>query len=218
MRRLLIFIIPICLMGCWENLPLIGNSSLPKWEDVETDIQWLYEDDDLDNWVIIGNPEGFTEMGDVLRSEGGKGGDWIRTKEQYGDFVLRLEYRVSPGGNSGVFFRCPEEGNPWETGYEAQISNEQPPRDALHCTGSLYGYVPANPRPDESPEVWHSYEILCKKSRIMVFVDGINTVDIDTAEVEALRGKPASGYIGLQDSHAGEGSWVEYRNVRIREL
>jgi len=171
-----------------------------------------------EHWDIMGNPEGWQLSDGVLRSEGGKGGNWIKSKREYDDFVLKLDYRISPGGNSGAFIRCAEEGNPWTTGYECQISNEQPPRDALHCTGSLYGYIPAEPRPDEAPSVWHRYEIICKGSRILVFVDGVNTVDIDQREHDEIENKPLSGYIGLQDCHSPEGHWVEFRNVRIREL
>lgn len=178
----------------------------------------LFDGDSLDGWVVMGDPAGFTVVDGVIRSEGGKGGDWMRTRREYDDFVLRLEYRVAPGGNSGVFIRCTEDGNPWVTGHECQISNEQPPRDELHCTGTLYGTVPVIQRPDETPEVWHEYEILCKGTRIMVFVDGMKTIDVDQSEVEAIRNKPMSGYIGLQDSHTAEGMWVEFRNIEIREL
>lgn len=171
-----------------------------------------------EHWVIMGNADGWSYSNGIIRSEGGRGGDWLRSRRTYSDFVLRLEYRVAPGGNSGVFIRCREDGNPWETGYECQISNEQPPRDELHCTGSLYGYVPVIQRPDESPNVWHRYEILCKGTRIMVFVNGIKTVDVDQNEMESTRNKPLSGYIGLQDSHTEAGKWVEFRNVMIREL
>jgi len=178
----------------------------------------LLQDGNLEQWDIMGNPEGWQIVEGVLRSEGGKGGNWLKSKDQYDDFILRLEYRISPEGNSGVFIRCQEEGNPWETGYECQISNEQPPRDDLHCTGSLYGYVPVRFRPDESPEVWHRYEIMCKGTRIMVWVDGLLTIDVDQSENEAIQDKPLQGYIGLQDAHSPEGTWVEFRNVRIREL
>lgn len=171
-----------------------------------------------EHWVVMGNRQGWSFSDGVIRSEGGMGGNWLRSRQTYGDFVLTLEYRVAPGGNSGVFIRCEEEGNPWETGYECQISNEQPPRDELHCTGSLYGYVPVAYRPDESPEVWHTYRIIAKGNRIIVYVDGIKTVDVDQREVSAIENKPLTGYIGLQDSHTAEGKWVEFRNVRIREL
>ena len=40
----------------------------------------------------------------------GKKGPWLRTNRQYGDFNLRFEYQVSPGGNSGIYVRVPESG------------------------------------------------------------------------------------------------------------
>lgn len=187
-------------------------------KDVQNPYVSLFNGKNLEGWVVMGKSEGWSVVDGVIRSEGGKGGEWLRSQNEYGDFSLTLEYKVSPGGNSGVFLRCASQGNPWETGYECQISNEQPPRDDLHCTGTLYGYVQASPRPDETPDVWHTYEILCKGSRIIVFVDGRKTVDVDQSKVEAIQAKPLIGYIGLQDSHTGEGCSIEYRNISIRQL
>jgi hypothetical protein len=185
-------------------------------DEVQNPIVSLF-DGNLDAWVNVGAPGGWQVADGILRNEGGKNGNWLRSKKEYTDFALYLDYKASPGGNSGVFLRCAEQGNPWETGYECKISCEQPPADEMHCTGSLFGYVKANPRPEETPDVWHSYEILCKGKRIMVLVDGHKTIDVNQDDVEALHDKPLQGYIGLQDSQAG-GSSIEYRNIRIREL
>lgn len=179
----------------------------------------LFDGTNLDQWDVVGNPAGFVVAeGGILRSEAGKGGQWLRSKSEYGDFILHVEWKVSPGGNSGVFIRAKAEGPPWVTGHEIQISNEQPPRDAMHCTGSLYGTVPADPRPDESPDVWHTYEIHALGSRITVIVDGKRTVNVDAKDVPAIANKPLAGYVGLQDSHAPPPRTIEYRNVWIREL
>jgi hypothetical protein len=196
-----------------NELPPVGEPGVPAgWTP-------LFTGKDLSNFDVIGAPEAYTIAADgVLRSEGGKSGDWLRSKRQYSDFVLHVEWRVSPGGNSGVFVRSAAEGAPWETGHECQISNEQPPRDDLHCTGTLYGTVPATPRPDETPEVWRTYEIHCVGPLITVIVDDTRTVDVDSREVDAIRGKPTVGYVGLQDSHTAAGFWIEYRNVWIKEL
>ncbi len=179
----------------------------------------LFAGEDLDAFDVVGNPQGFIiEQGGILRSPGASGGEWLRSKKQYSDFVLHVEYMISPGGNSGVFVRSAAEGAPWVTGHECQISNEQPPRDELHCTGTLYGTVAANPRPDESPEVWHTYEIHCVGSLITVIVDQQRTVNVDATEVEAIGDKALSGYVGVQDSHTGPEGWVQFRNIWIKEL
>jgi len=221
MRKFILFLFPLVLSGLFlgcSYIPFLTDTRLPEVQTLEHRFVSLFDGGGLGKWVVMGNPEGFQVVDGVIRSEGGKDGNWLRSAKEYGDFILRLEYKVSAGGNSGVFFRCAQQGNPWETGYECQISNEQPPRDTLHCTGTLYGYAAADPRPDESPGVWHIYEILCKQNRIIVFVDGRRTLNINTNEVEAIKNKPLSGYIGLQDSHTSEGYWVEYRNIQIKEL
>jgi hypothetical protein len=199
--------------------PLTPDEPLPAAEPgVPAGWTPLFSGSDLANFDVMGAPEAYSVQDGILRSEGGKGGDWLRSKQQYADFVLHVEWRVSPGGNAGVFIRSAPEGAPWETGQECQISNEQPPRDELHCTGTLYGNVAANPRPDETPEVWRTYEIHCVGPRITVIVDDTRTVDVDAREVDAIRDKPLAGYVGLQDSHTAAGYWIEYRNVRIKEL
>lgn len=175
----------------------------------------LFDGRTLDGWHVTGRPGGFTVSDGILRSESGKGGNWLRSDRQYGDFILRLDWRIAPEGNSGVFIRCAAEGKPWVTGSEVQITNEH--RDDLHCTGSLYGRVPVAPRPDERPKVWHTYEIQCVGPRIRVFADGLPVVDVDQREVPAMRELPRRGYIGLQDSHNRSG-WIEYRNIRIKVL
>jgi len=178
----------------------------------------LFNGKSFDGWVIMGDPEGWKIQDGIIHSDGGKGGNWLRSVKEYSDFILTLEWKVSPRGNSGVFVRCTEQGNPWETGHEIQISNEQPPRDDMHCTGALYGTVAVNPRPDESPNRWRTYEIACIGKRITVKIDGVQCVDADMDKVPAIKNKPMRGYIGIQDSHTGPGCTIEYRNIRIKEL
>ena len=149
----------------------------------------------------------------VLRRTGKQSLEPIR---EFDDLVLRVQWRVSTDGNSGVFVRSKRQGSPWITGHEVQISNAL--RDDAHCTGSLYGSVAVKPRPDESPNRWHTFEIRCVGKRISVLADGVKVVDADGDKVAALKNKALAGYIGLQDSHAGKGCWIEYRNVRIKEL
>ncbi|MCH2130614.1 MAG: DUF1080 domain-containing protein [Pirellulaceae bacterium] len=177
----------------------------------------LFNGQDLDGWQIMGDPAGWEVTDGVIRSESKKGANWIRFREQYDDFVLKLDWRVSPGGNSGVFIRAVEGGQPWIDGYEVQISNMD--QDSLHCTGSLYSAVPVLNRPDESPDTWHTYEIRCQGSHLMVFSDGVTCVDIDQAKLEKIQGRPLRGFIGLQGGHHQDaGHYIEYRNIRIRPL
>jgi hypothetical protein len=184
----------------------------------------LFNGKDLDGWVVMGKPEGWQVKDGILRSEGAAGGDWIRTKKQYGDFTLKLDWRVSKGGNSGVFLRVADKGAPWQTGYEVQISND--PRDEKHCTGALYGYAAVKQRPDESADKWHTFAIHCVGTKIKVVADGLTVIDVDQDRLPAPteqgytdpRTKPRRGHLGLQDSHSPKGHYIEYRNVMIKEV
>ncbi|HOW73236.1 MAG TPA: DUF1080 domain-containing protein [Phycisphaerae bacterium] len=175
----------------------------------------IFNGKDLDGWTVVADRAGFVVKDGILRSDSGKNGQWLRYNRELGDFVLRVEWRVSKDGNAGVFIRSKAEGNPWETGHEIQISNQ--PRDEMHCTGSMYGRVPVDPRPDESPDVWHEFEIQCRGPRIKVFADNVPVIDVDQSKVESAKGIPLKGFIGLQDSHNPSG-WIEYRKVMLKEL
>ena len=186
----------------------------------------LFNGENLDGWKIWGDPAGYKVEDGVIRSVTGWGHAYgmYYAERQFGDFVLKIDWRVAEKGNSGVFIRVPTvegppaENHPWVTGYEVQISCEEPRRDDAHCTGSLYAYSPVIARPAEEAEVWRTYEITCKGPRISVKVDGILVNDFDQTTQENTKDKPLSGYIALQDSHGPEGTWVEYRNIRVKEL
>ena len=182
----------------------------------------LFNGRSFEGWTILGDPAGFKVTEGKIHSDLPYKGEWMRTNKLYADFILRVEWRVSKGGNSGVFVRAKDKDPknvkgtyPWNTGSEIQISNA--PRGIGHCTGSLYGTVSVDPRPDESPDVWHEFEVHCRGPHYKVFADNIPVVDVDARNVPALEAKPFIGYIGLQDNHSKDG-YIEYRNIRVKEL
>ena len=184
----------------------------------EPDFAPIFDGKSLDGWSIHGDKAGWSiKPGGILRNDASKGNhNWIYyDKKTFKDFILKLEWRVAPNGNSGIFLRAKKGDAPWATGVEVQISNA--PRDASHCTGSLYGLAAVDPRPDESAEVWHSYEIHCVGNRYTVIADGVTCVKT-TDQHKALLARPLEGLIGLQDAHQKAPSYIEYRNIRIKEL
>lgn len=176
----------------------------------------IFNGRNLDGWVVVGDPAGFSVVDGCLHSDGGKGGVMIRTEREYANFVLRLEWMLSETGNSGVLPRLTLDGR----GHlEVQLLAPWTPyRDDLHCTGSLYGHVPANPRPDETTLRWRTLEITAVRKRVTAAVDGVRTSEGDYDEVQSMRGLPLSGHIALQDSHTGPGEWVRFRNIRVKDL
>lgn len=204
-------------------VPLIVAGSLPlnlhayEAPPVEPGFVSLFDGRTLEqHFVIKGRRASWKIVDGVIHA--GPGGDRLMSRATYRDFVLRLEWKVSTNGNSGVFVRVPsaDDNTPWVSGFEVQISNA--PRDDAHCTGSLYGVVGVSPRPDETADVWHTYEITCRGGRVTVVADGVRCIDARAADHAAMRTRPREGYIGLQDAHAGAGSTIEYRNIRIQAL
>jgi hypothetical protein len=153
----------------------------------------------------------------------GVGGGWISTDKTYANFVLRLEYLVGPGGNSGVFIRSPRSGDPAYSGMEiqllddgdAQYKNLQP----YQYTGSIYGVVASKRGHTRPPGEWNQMEIRADGPKVVVKLNGAVIVDADLTEHSDAAAKHPGilrkdGYIGLQ-SHSDE---VRFRNIAIQEL
>ena len=162
-------------------------------------------------WSMVG-PGSITEESDgVLVTEGGMGLLWY-SKSPFGDFTLRVDYKLSdPGNNSGVFVRFPDPPkDPWDAvkaGYEIQICDGADPE---HSTGSVYSFQAARKKPPAKPTgEWNTYEISVKGQDYTISLNGevINTY-------HGSRG--AKGYIGLQNHDPK--SIVRFRNVRIKPL
>ncbi len=157
----------------------------------------------------------------VLFTEGGDG--WLSTVRQYDDFVLSLEFRLPPAGNSGIFIRAPHEGDPAYQGLEIQILDDSAEQwSGLRpdqYTGSIYGIQAPSERAGGKAGQWQKMVIGCSGSRVKVVVNGRTVVDTDMSfypyKFETHPGLTRrSGYIGLQ-SH---GTKIEFRNIRLRPL
>ena len=178
----------------------------------------------LAGWQMAGNG-GFIELGGgIIESFAGIGLLWF-TKEQFDDFVLRVDFRLSsPADNSGVFIRIPALGrndpaNDWKPavtgGYEIQIDNSgfNPDTntydDAQHKTGAIYALA-ASTAVMPSVGQWHTYEIEAVGAKITVRLDGQQVSQLVNAN------RAPRGYIGLQNHHGG--STVQFTRVRVKKL
>ncbi len=184
----------------------------------------LFNGKNLEGWQGIGGPATNWAVKDgVLSCTGKKGSSWIATKEEFGDFELRLEYNIPKNGNSGVFIRAPKNGAPWVQGLEIQVlddyGNKWKNLKPVQFTGSIYAVQAPSERATKKAGEWQTMRIRCKGNQCCVWVNGKCIID---AKLDVLAGKVPrvtglkrkSGLIGLQN-HA---SPVHYRNVRIQRL
>ncbi len=193
----------------------------------------LFDGESTKGWRGYGKEE-FPERGWTVRdgclAHTRRGGDII-TQETFGDFELTLEWRISPRGNSGIFYRVDESvGPPWETGPEMQVlDNAEHPdgRNVLTSAGSNYGlYAPIR---DIAQPVgfFNEARIVARGALIEHWLNGVKIVEYelgtdDWAERVANSkfkvwpeyGQRRDGHIVLQD----HGDKVWYRNIKIRRL
>lgn len=165
----------------------------------------LFNGKDTAGWEVIGAKAEWTVKDGVLQNVG-SGGGWLGTYATFGDFDLIVEWQVSKGGNSGIFFRAGTDDNPWVDGYESQIDDD----DTKNPTGSVYNREGLTAKKVPSPDgQWNTTEIYAEGPSIIVKVNGQEVVN---GKNEAF----AHGRIGLQ-MHDDK-TTVMFRKVWIRPL
>jgi formylglycine-generating enzyme required for sulfatase activity/type 1 glutamine amidotransferase len=145
---------------------------------------------------------------------------WLKTERQYGDYVLRLEFKLLRDCNSDVYIRCPTSGHIARAGMAIQVIDpnyrgKQMPPDKL--TGAIYGVVGSPQPPVRPPGEWNSMEIRCEGDTVEVTLNGTRTALANMSQNPVLQNRPRSGYIGVGNWH-GEASGMSFRNIRIKEL
>jgi hypothetical protein len=172
----------------------------------------LFNGKDLTGWHVMGTPAWKVEDGVLVCT--GEGSGWLRSDKQYENFVLRLEFRISKGGNSGIFIRSALEGNPAFTGMEVQILDDHGRQPTPHTTGAIYDAVAPKKNMSKPAGEWNFVEIICSGPWVVVAMNGEEIVRVNMDEHPKLKDRLRKGYIGLQN----HGSRVEFRNIRIKEL
>ena len=178
----------------------------------------LFDGKSLDGWEGAGQPaEKCWKVDEGLVTCTGEKGPWLRSKEEFGDFNLRLEYKLKAGGNSGVYIRVPENGDHHgdDAGIEVQILDDAAERyrtlKPYQYTGSLYAIAPATSHVAKPVGEWNTLEINCRGTRYHVIHNGTTVIATDEAAFPELKGRLIKGHLGLQN-HSEE---VWFRNVRV---
>lgn len=176
----------------------------------------------LDNWVEIGSTGAWTYEDGVLQCSGEKEAyAWLATKKKYDDFVLKLQWRVPPEGNSGIFLRAPDyEGRTSMKAFEIQIRDDSVDDDLTDSSGAVFRRIPASGKYSKPVGRWNDYTLIMDGRRLKIVLNGqtVSDTNIDTVEPQPgdppMANVPDSGHIGLQN----HGQKVEFKNIRIREL
>ena len=245
MRKVIVSIaFLIFFISCKQEKKESSESVVEKIEMRESEWEILFDGTSLDKWKEFQNDA----VGDVWKIEGDvliytppsegeekKNHDLV-TRDEYTDFVLSLDWKISEAGNSGVFWGVNEDvkyGTGYQTGPEVQILDNDKHPDAkagtTHQAGALYDMV--SPAEDVTKPIgeWNTMVITVNHKVNMgnVILNGTEmvTFPVQGEEWDAMVadskfagwdgfGKFTTGKIGLQD----HGNIVAFRNIKIKQL
>lgn len=156
-----------------------------------------------------------------------RGGGNLFTEKEYGDFILRFEFQLTPGANNGLGIHAPLEGDAAYAGKEIQILDNEAEKyaglKAYQYHGSVYGVIPAKRGFLKPAGEWNQQEVIVQHPKIKVILNGAVILEGDYLEASrngTLDGKDhpglkrSSGHIGF----LGHGDVVRFRNIDIKEL
>lgn len=175
-----------------------------------------------DQWKVVDG---------ALTLTAGKAGD-VMTVEEFADFEIVFEWKISAGGNSGVIYRVGlGEAASYKTGPEYQILDNQSAKDNKlenHLAGSLYDIGAGVPRDAAKPAgEWNTSRIVVKDWNVEHWLNNKQLVSLDLASekgkaaLQSSKFKDWSKFASLKKGHIAfqdHGDIVSYRSIRIREL
>jgi hypothetical protein len=155
----------------------------------------------------------------------------LMTRERFERFELSVDWKLSPGGNSGIFYLLPAGDPPWQKrGLEMQVLDDAGHADGkieTHRNGDLYDLIASSSRPARPVGEWNTARIVVDGDHIEHWLNGVRVVEFTRSgpawdalvaqskfAERAGFGAARSGHILLQD----HGDPVWYRNLKLREL
>ncbi len=186
----------------------------------------VFNGKDFEGWA--GPVDNYQVVDGAIVCKPGKGGT-IYTKEEFGDFVVRLEFKVPVGGNNGLAIRYPGQGDTAYVGMcEIQVLDDNYDKvrgkiDPRQAHGSAYGMVAAKRGFQKPNGEWNTQEVTVKGATIKVVLNGEVILDTDLSKVdpETYMGKSkhpgvtrTKGFFGF----AGHSDPVAFRNISIKRL
>lgn len=236
----------IFLYGCNSTKINSMNSSSSMLSQREKNEGWqlLFDGQTTNGWHGYGRqtvPKAWKAENGILHLDAAskknyttnEGGD-IVTDEEFDNFDLKLEWKISKNGNSGIMFYVKEDTlkyeRPYFTGPEMQVLDNTGHADAKiykHKAGDLYDLIPSTKDVTKPVGEWNQVEVIANNGKLDFYLNGEHTVNttmwddnwrkmIAASKFKAWPdfGTFKKGRIDLQD----HGDEVWFRNIKIKRL
>ncbi len=217
-----------------QSQPPPSSTNQNSLTDAEKAAGWrlLFDGKTTTGWRNYGKPtisDGWVVQDGAL-TRVGAGGDII-TSDEFKNFELSIDWKIEPGGNSGIFYRAADDTDEiyWNA-VEMQVLDDAKHPDGqspVTSAGAAYDLYPA-PRGHVHPGgEWNTARLIVNGNHVEHWLNGVKLLEYELgsrdwdSKVAGSKFKPhprfgknSQGHIGLQD----HGNVVAYRNIKIRVL
>jgi hypothetical protein len=240
MKRTLLILSFAAFLACNTPETPLADNTLTEAEKAEG-WQLLFDGKSTDGWYGYNKdsfPAGWVIDSGTIKSlgtaNGDTGGDIIFKKDQFENFELTVDWKISTGGNSGIFYHVIEDTQyhaPYENAPEFQLIDDLKFPEKLEkwqMVGADYAmYEPPADKKVKPAGEWNTSRIRFTAEKVEYFLNGANTASFvawsddwnkrrNSGKWDAYPdyGKAKTGYIALQD----HGSEIWFKNLKIRKL
>jgi len=235
LRKLLVDSIKtsLLLLGIATSSSVFAQDNILTPEEKSQGWQLLFNGKDMSHWRNFKKDnidnKWQVSQGEMKLTEKGAGD--ILTKKAYKNFDLKLDWKISIAGNSGIFIMADETGNQiYSHAVEVQILDNERHSDnkiASHLSGSIYDITASPAESHKKAGEWNSVRILMLNQSLKVWQNNIKTADVVVGSnkwqqlVEKSKFKNWQGFALTQVGHIGlqdHSDPVSFKNIKIKEL
>ena len=209
-----------------DSIALIDKVNIARVGVDEPGFRSLFDGKTLDGWTgavkAYRVKDGTIELDTSSNASGN-----LYTQDQFDDFILRFEFKLTPGANNGVGIRTPLGGDAAYQGMEIQVLENSHSKYAglkpWQYHGSIYGVAPARRGYQLPAGSWNHEEIRLQGRELRITLNGevILETNLDEATKDGTlsgRDHPGLSRTGGHIAFCGHGDEVAFRNIRIQSL
>ncbi len=223
-------LLALALLVCLHAAPSADNTLTEA--ERKDGWQLLFDGKSLAGWMNSDKSPPKTPVENACLNPHGAGHYMLIHEKEWENFVLALDFKISPHCNSGIFLRTspltPRPGK--DVGFNGlEVAIDDTTTAGYVDTGALYDLSQPTRNAMHPVGEWNHIEITCRRALIQIVLNGekVNSIDLDaftnpnqrpdgTAHKfdQAFKDHPRKGYFGLQD----HGSPCWYKNIKLKPL